>query len=183
MKLLLLVILFLISGNFLFAQFNIELGIYPKGRFIYVSRIAYPNPSGSEFLYHFKPGLLLRHKSNALIAKYSHSFGWSAFGDLPTQRSFHLSYRRYFIKELERFKWSKKVKLFAEIENIFQDWRFDKSGVVILEDFEAFNISPFVGFEVYFFKRFKFEVAHGYRFYPKYRNHPDLFFAIMYNLR
>ena len=89
--------------NLLYSQTELQMGLYPKGRFVYVNKNAFPNQGGTEFLLHFKPGILVRNQDNAIIGKYSHSIGWSDFEELPLRRSFHLSYRRYFVNEFRRF--------------------------------------------------------------------------------
>ncbi|GLR16554.1 hypothetical protein [Portibacter lacus] len=175
-------VIFCLLSNRTEGQSEFRIGIYPKGSFVNVSNRVTQGNGGNELVYYIKPAILYINKGNNLVAKYSYSNGWSDFDPVPIRRSIHFSYRRYFIKLLENYKWYPRVKVFGEVENTIQDWEFSDGGIIQLERFSNYSITPLIGFEIKIIEKLFLEVGYGYRIYPKCNDHLDLNFGLTYKL-
>lgn len=159
------------------AQFDLNVGLFPKGSF--VNNSSRTNNPGSEVVYFLTPAIFATYEKTSLIAKYSYSNGWSQLRNIPIRKSLGFSLRQYIIKEIPRFKWSTRVTIFAEAEVSIHKWKYVGSEINILESFSYYGLTPLLGIDINVFKKFNMEVAYGYRFFDEY-SHPDLNFAIKY---
>ncbi len=173
------IIIFLFFSNSINGQLEIKAGIYPKGSFTFNSN--HSNNPGTELILYFTPGINIGYKTTNLIFKYSLGTGWSQLREVPKKESLHFSLRQYLIKESNRFKWFKRVNIFAELEFTAQKWEYKENNSIVLQSFSNHGISPFLGFDIMIIERLKMEIGYGYRFFKTY-NHPDLFFGLVYQI-